>query len=371
MTKILFVHNTAMWYRRPFFKQLNRLYDVKFIFTHIEICKNIYGMEEKKTIGGIENVNYKILPNFLGVAYGVIDEAMGDYDVLIGGSWCSLYELIETCLYLPIAKLRKKSFILYSEDWGRLSFFGKMITPFLKVFARIADAILVPGIKHKEYFISLGAHQNKIFIVPNACDIASIVSENNQKNHLDNKKTVLYVGRLLELKGVQYLIKAFSQLLTEQNDIILMIVGEGEYKKELKLLCKSLNIESNVRFMDHIEYEFLPVLYESCNVVVVPSCKLDAWVFVVNEAMHFGKPVIATDKVGAAFDMIKDGINGYIVPAKDDKSLYDAMKIVLSNSDLERKMGENSKKIIERFTYNHMVKNVEKAVEFVKTKRIE
>jgi len=45
MTKILFVHNTTMWYRRPFFKRLSEIYDVKFVFTHIRVCKDIYGAD--------------------------------------------------------------------------------------------------------------------------------------------------------------------------------------------------------------------------------------------------------------------------------------------------------------------------------------
>lgn len=368
MTKILFVHNTAMWYRRPFFKQLNYLYDIKFVFSHIEICKNIYGMEEKKTIDGIEEINYKILPNFLGIAYGVINEAMGDYDVFIGGSWCSLYELIETCLYLPIVKLRKKSFILYTEDWGGQSYSRKIITPLLKVFARTANAIIVPGSKHKEYFISLGAQKNKIFVAPNASNIASIVPKNNnfiQQNDLENKKIVLYVGRLIEIKGVQYLIKSFSQLITEQKDVVLMIVGRGEYEEDLKHLCETLSIENNVYFTKYVEDELLSAYYQSCNVVVIPSCKEDAWVFIANEAMHFGKPVIATDNVGAAFDLIKNGINGYIIPSKNDDALYKAMKKIISDSNTEKKMGENSKKLIKGFTYQKMVENFKKAIDFV------
>jgi hypothetical protein len=56
MTEILFVHNTAMWYRRPFFKRLSENYDVKFVFTHIQVCKDVYGMKISEEIEGLEGV---------------------------------------------------------------------------------------------------------------------------------------------------------------------------------------------------------------------------------------------------------------------------------------------------------------------------
>lgn len=374
MNKIYFIHNTAMWYRRPLFKQLSQIYDIKFIFTHIGICKDIYGVEIRNVIDGLESVDYKILKNRFphSIAFGVIKEAMKDYDILVGGSWCSLSELIETCLYFPIVKLRKKPLILYSEDWGGKTISRKIITPLLKIFVIMSDAILVPGTKHKEYFISLGASPSKIFLFPNTSNIA--INENDyifkeklkEKLEIKDNKIVLYVGRLVERKGVQYLIKAFTKLRMERKYVDLIIIGRGEYGKKLELLCKNLNIRDNVYFMGYVKDEFLPAFYLLSNVCVVPSSKEDAWVLVLNEAMYFGKPVIATDNVGGAFDMIKEGINGYIVPAKDVNALCEAMKKILSDSDLEKKMRENSKKIIEEgFTYEHMVKGFKNAIEHV------
>lgn len=308
MTKILFVHNTTMWYRRPFFKRLSEIYDVKFVFTHIQVCKDIYGADISEQIEGLESVNYKALKNYFGIAFGLIRElSKEDYDVIIGG-------------YLNI----------------------------------------------------LSALPDKVFIMPNVSNISvkegDYINKEKLKKKLKiaDKKVVLYVGRLIKRKGVDYLIKAFAKLKNEINDVVLIIIGRGECRDELELLVKNLNIEDSVYFMGYVEDELLPAYYLLCNICVVPSITYgmaDPWVLVVNEAMYFGKPVIATDAVGAAFDMIKDGENGFMVPEKDSEALYEAMKKILSDPELEEKMGKESKKIIERkFRYEHMIEGFSKAI---------
>ena len=363
-----------MWYRRPLFKQLSKLFDIKFIFTHIKVCKDMYGVEIGNVIEGLEGVDYEILKNRFpnNIAFGVMNKAMKDYDIIVGVSYNSLPELIETCLYFPIVLLRKKPIILYSEDFGGRTISRKMITPLLKIFTRMSSAILVPGTKHKEYFISLGASPDKIFLFPNASNITTkesdyILKEKlKEKLELKDKKIILYIGRLVERKGVQDLMKAFSKLRIEQTDVDLIIVGRGEYQKKLELLCNNLNIRDKVHFMGYVEDEFLPAFYLMSNVCVVPSSEVDAWVLVLNEAMYFGKPVIASNNVGGAFDLIKNDINGYMVPSRDADALCEAMKKILSNSDFERHMGKQSKMIIEEgFTYEHMVKGFKNAIEYV------
>lgn len=380
MTKILFIHNTAMWYRRPFFKRLSEIYDVKFIFTHIQICKDIYGVEISDKNKGLEGVNYKALKNYSEIAFGIIKEAMEEYDVLVGGSWDSLAEIIETSFYFTIAKLRRKPFILHREDWdwkGK-SLKRKLITPFAKFIVSYSDAVLVPGSKHKEYMISLGASPEKVFIMPNVSNILvkkeDYVNKEKLKKELDigNKKVILFVGRLIKRKGVEYLIKAFAKLIKEDG-VVLVIIGRGECREELELLAKNLDIEDSVYFMGYVKDELLPAYYLLCDVCVVSSITYgmgDPWVFIVNEAMYFGKPVIATDAVGAAFDLIKDGVNGFMVPEKDSDALYGATKKILSDHELEERMGEESKRIIEEgFRYENMVGGFRKTMEYVLEKK--
>ena len=86
---------------------------------------------------------------------------------------------------------------------------------------------------------------------------------------------------------------------------------------------------------------------------------------VLNEAMYFGKPVIATETVGAAYDLIKDGGNGFIVLEKDVQALNMALLKIINDNELRKSMGRMSKKIIEEgYKWSDMVKGFEKAIAF-------
>ena len=102
--------------------------------------------------------------------------------------------------------------------------------------------------------------------------------------------------------------------------------------------------------------------------VVVPSINKgmgDPWVFVLNEAMYYSNPIIATTAVGAAPDMING--NGFIVPEKDSKALCEAMHKILSDDDLEKTMSLKSKEIINNeFQYSNMINSFVKCVEKIR-----
>jgi len=377
--KILFVYNTMLWYMRPFFIRLSEIYDIKFIFTNMQLDKRIYGVETPEGDERFAGMKYKVLKRYLaniyrsGIPLGLIKELFQEHYDIVFTSLSS----VEMLLGFLAAKSRGKQVILTSGEWGwqgkssertLAAFFNKLIVP-------RCDAIAVPGTKHREYFVSLGASPNRVFIMPYASNI-SIKEEDYQEAEqlierlgIGTKKVILYVGRLIKQKGVNYLIEAFSKLREERDDVILIIVGEGESRSELELLSENLNIEDSVYFTGFVANVKLPAYYLVCDICAIPSItygKADVWVRAVNDAMCAMKPVIATDAVGAAFDMIKDGENGFVVPEKDAGALFEAIEKVISNLELAKRMGEESKRIIEQgFTYKHMIKGFSKAVESI------
>jgi glycosyltransferase involved in cell wall biosynthesis len=373
---ILFVHHTAMWYRKPFFKSLSQLYDVEFVFNNVERYNTTYDTDLSCKIEGLEDVNYSVKRNYLGISFGTIKKTMGDYDIFVGGSWDTFADVVETLFEFIIVKIRRKPFILWREDWdwNVQSFKRKMVKRLAGFLGKNVDAILVPGSKHMEFFVSLDILPDKIFIMPNVSSIKMKLSDYKNRDNLrqefelKNKKVVLYVGRLIDLKGIDYLIKAFHKLADKMDDTVLFIVGEGDCKKELEKLVWDLKIQDKVHFTGNIDNELLGGYYLIANVFVLPSITTyyaDACPLVVNEAMYFGKPVITSDAVGTTF-MIENGENGYVFPEKDIGALYRAMKKILSDPVLEEKMGENSSKLIEKsFTYKNMLNGFEKALKYV------
>lgn len=365
-----------MPYRRPFFKRLSEIYEIKLLFTHIEVSKEVYGLELSHEIEGLEGVNYKVLKNYFGIPVELIRELLkNDCHVIVDSL------TTEAIFSFAVAKLRRKPIIFWSEEWHwKESLRRKLFSPIFNFLVSHSDTMLVPGTRHKKTFVSLGASPDDVVIMPNASDISvkdvDYINKEKIKSELgiEDKKVVLHVGRLVKRKGVDYLIKAFAKLRNERDDTVLVIIGQGSCRDELMLLAENLNLEDSVYFMGYVEDELLSSYYLLCNVCVVPSITYgmgDPWVFVVNEAMYFGKPVIVTDAVGALFDMIRDGENGFIVPEKDSNAIFRALKKILSDSELEKKMGKKSQSIIEGgFKYEHMVSGFERSVESVLEKRI-
>ena len=231
-TKILFTHNTAMWYRLPFFKQLAKIYDLDLVFTHINVISDVYESDISSKIKGLEDVDYTILDNSHGFARGLIKKAFADYDILIGGSWDTPQELIETIILFTITQIRKKPFIIWREDWDwpkKKNLKEKILEGIIKFLSNNASAILVPGSLHKSYFQNkIKVKPEKIFIMPNVSNITGF----KKKALPTNKKKILYVGRLIPRKGVKYLLEAYEQL--NISDTELIIIGTGPDEEKLK-----------------------------------------------------------------------------------------------------------------------------------------
>lgn len=360
-----------MPYRIPFFLALHERYNIKFLFTHLHISKEVYNRDMTHEIDQISHLDYLVA--------GAGSELLKTIRELLYSD-CTLY--IDSfdrhgIITFAIAKLRNKRIILWSEewDWNGKGLARQLFGPIYKLIVKNTDAILVPGTKHRDYYISLGACPEKIFLMPNVSDISQKKEDIQNRQtlatqlNIKNQKVILYVGRLVERKGVEYLIRGFAKFKKDYNNTVLIIVGDGDCSTRLKTLTRDLGITDSVYFQGHVDDDLLAAYYLLSNVCVVPSITQgmgDPWVFIVNEAMYFGKPVVASDAVGAAFDMIENGKNGYVVPERNSEAIYQALKDILGNLDVEREMGHYSKQIIsEQFQYANMVEGFAAAIEYV------
>lgn len=374
--KVVVVHNKTMWYRLPFFRALAKRYDLTIFFT------------DASSVEGLEGVKYELLKRYLNkwrtisafgdiFAPGLIFRLLFmDFDVVVAG----LFDIIS----FLVAKVKRKPFILWSELWNfseREHRAFKLLYPYFTFIISRADALLVPSQVHKNEMISLGATASKTFIMRNVSNIYVTDSDYEKakdlRELLDTDKTagILYVGRLIESKGVQYLITAFAKLIEERKDLALVCIGDGPFREHLESLCTELNVERYVRFTGRLDLDiernkYVVPYYLWCDVCVVPSIFLrgmpDPCPLVVNEAMGCGRAVIATTAVGCAHDAIINGKNGFIVPEKDSTALYTALRMVLADHSTARAMGEESKKIIEdSFTYTDMTNAFQRALDYV------
>jgi len=168
----------------------------------------------------------------------------------------------------------------------------------------------------------------------------------------DDSKIILFVGRLVERKGVEYLIKSLPEIKTLKFH--LMIAGDGWLYDDLKKLTNSLCLQDKVTFFGAPSHEELGKLHDISDVFVCPSIidskgETEGLGVVIPEAMESGLPVIATS-VGGIVDILKNEVNGLLVEQKNPKAIAKAIERIFSDEDLKKKMIENSKKTVNEFS---------------------
>ncbi|HBC57724.1 MAG TPA: glycosyltransferase family 4 protein [Gammaproteobacteria bacterium] len=156
-------------------------------------------------------------------------------------------------------------------------------------------------------------------------------------------KQILFVGRLIERKGVDYLLQALSQMPTDLN-WRLNVVGIGEATDTLRSLAQQLGIDQRVHFYGFIPNEELAIQYQQADVFVLPAIRdqkgdTEGLGVVMIEALTFKTPVVASD-VGGISDVIIDGKTGLLVPEKDPEQLAKAINRILSDNALAKRLGE-------------------------------
>lgn len=133
----------------------------------------------------------------------------------------------------------------------------------------------------------------------------------------------LFSGSLSRRKGIDLMADAFVRLAAEFPSVRLTVMGEGPFEARARAALASC--ANRVDFLGFKDWDALPAVYQAAHVLCVPS-RHDGWGLVVPEGLAAGLPVIATDRTGAALDLIDHGKNGWIVEAGDSSALLDAMR---------------------------------------------
>jgi glycosyltransferase involved in cell wall biosynthesis len=190
----------------------------------------------------------------------------------------------------------------------------------------------------------------------------SIVSSQQDKN-------ILFVGRLVERKGVKYLIEAL-ELVNKNLDASLTIVGDGSEKQNLEALVKEKGLENKVLFTGKVTMAQLEECYRKCDLFVLPAVTdakgdTEGLGVVLLEAMSYRKPVVAS-AVGGIIDIVKGGENGIMVPEKDSERLSEAILQVLQKPKLAKRFGEAGFKFVnDNFSWGKIVNDIRKLYEDV------
>lgn len=355
MKKLLFLTNYASPYKVSFFDCLSGYADVTVLLSekkeHMKHRDASWFVEgsgkarfielEQKRIGG-----RVICPQ-------VISWLKKDFDTIIICGYSKPTDL------LALAYLKMKGIPYVMEVDGGLirkdGFFHKA----LKTWAvRGADKYLSSGKPTTEYLVHYGAREDRIYCYPfaslYAADLPKTIPTIEEKQSLrkelnmPEEKIVLSVGQFIPRKGFDVLLRAAENL---PKSVGVYIVG-SEPTAQYIALREKLGL-SNVHFVGFQKKESLAKFYSASDLFVLPT-REDIWGLVINEAMAFGLPVITTDRCVAGLELVREGINGSIVPVEDSGALRQAMARIL-DGDLQA-MGQASLGAISGHTIENMAK---------------
>lgn len=251
-------------------------------------------------------------------------------------------------LRMPISR---KVFI--THDYDVISFqtvFSGFKRKMLKSIMTNSDKVVTLNEGMRNYLNAWGFRADAI--IPNALNLK------DYKNKGD-ESFILYAGRLVPHKRVEDLIKAYSDISKDFNEN-LTIIGSGPCKEKLKSYATSLGLEEKVSFIPFLPRSKYRDYLSRCSIFVLPS-SAEAFGVVIIEAMASGKPVIARNIIGPK-DIINHGYNGFLF--NDTKELAEYLKLLLSDEELRKKLGENARDTIEeKYTFSKVAKEYLKLYE--------
>lgn len=230
--------------------------------------------------------------------------------------------------------------------------------PFRKIIAKFiydnSDYMICVSYDLKKRILGLlnMEKSQKIFIKPMGTNIKFIEKSIDKKSEFN----VLFIGRFVEKKGLEYLIKAMDEIRKENKEINLLIAGSGPLEEKIKKMVKELNLEDKVKFLGWLERERIHEIFGISDILVVPSIitkdgDTEGMPTVILEAMAAGVPVIATNVGGIGY-FVKNYENGIIIEQKNPIQIKEKVLELYKNKELREKIVKRAKEFVQDFTFD-------------------
>lgn len=275
------------------------------------------------------------------------------------------FDLLHFHLPFPLAVLsyflvRPKALfvVTYHSDIVRQKFVRWLLYPLDYWFLKRAAAILVSNSRIIETSYLLKHFKTKCRVIPFGVSLEKfqktrVVEQSVKVIHQKyGDKIVLFVGRLVIYKGVEYLIAAMKN-----TDARLIIIGDGFMLPRLKKQTAALNLGSKITFLNNIGDQTLLNFYWSASLVVLPSIsRNEVFGLVLLEAMACQRPVISTELGTATSTVNQDGETGYVVPPRNTDLLAKAVNNILNSSEVASCFSKNAyQRIQDHFGLREMI----------------
>jgi len=235
----------------------------------------------------------------------------------------------------------------------------------------LADRIVVQTQGALSYFSS--GLQPRVSIIPNPVLLPNereqiadnlIVERFSSK---DSTRSVIAMGRLTKQKGFDMLLQAFARLKDIHSEWTLIILGEGELRTELEALRGTLGLSDRVHLPGVVKNPY-KVLVQA-DIFVMPS-RFEGFPNALCEAMACGLPVISTDCLSGPREIIRDGVDGILVPNEDVEALAAAMERLMSDEAERKRLSTRAPEVLERYSLEKIMGMWEKLLAQVVEERL-
>jgi len=372
MKKLAIITTHPIQYYAPVFKLLAKQLDIKVFYTWgKQVLENKYDPGFKRDITWdiplLEGYNYHFSRNISkspgshhknGIINPDLIAEINDFnaDVLLvyGYAYHS---------HLKILRYFKGKIPIYFRGDSTLldkqNIFKKLVKNiYLKWVYKHIDYVFFVGLANRAYFKKYGITDANLINAPHAIDNDYFSADRlTEANHIRNKMglqekdvLVLYAGKFETKKNPEILLHAFGKL--RKDNVALLLIGNGKTEQSLKEKAKTLKKKKSIFFEDFKNQSQMPAYYQACDLFCLPSKGPgETWGLAVNEAMAAGKPILISDKVGCQPNLVFESANGLIFKSENAKDIYRSLKTLVFDKQKLVNMGEASKKIIEKYTF--------------------
>jgi len=210
------------------------------------------------------------------------------------------------------------------------------------------NKVIVPSEFLKLKVLDHGFPSDKITLLHHGVDLIKFTASktNPEYGH------IVFVGRLLEIKGLNYLIEAISKIKNKHPEIFLTVIGEGPMQKEFEKQAET-QLMTGFQFLGAKPHEIVRIFLERSYIFCMPSISLpsgqtEAFGLVFAEAQAMGIPIVSFNSGGIP-EVVKNGETGILVEEKNVDKLADAIQILMQNRNLRNKMGMAGRKRVELY----------------------
>ena len=202
--------------------------------------------------------------------------------------------------------------------------------------------------------VKFGCPADRIRIIPNGVDI-SLFQPKSEEDGL-----VVWHGRFVPQKGLEYLIGAAKKVLDKHDNARFVLIGDGPLRTKVMALTERIGLRKRISFVGHLPtIQQVAGLLFRASVYALPSLR-EGMPWALLEAMSCGKPVVGSD-ISGINDIISHEENGLLVPSRNPTALADAILRLLRDEDLRRSLGSKARHLmVERYSWDRIADRVEK-----------